>query len=75
MLSQNRARLHSGQNGAILRKEYGMYSYWSLHLKDGRIISALNLRKKSPELAKGKINSDLIVTFDKTGYSIKIKSN
>lgn len=61
------------EDGAILKKVYGVYSYWNLTLKDGTSIIGGRLRKRSPESAKAKINYEIIQS-DKTGYSLKIKS-
>lgn len=58
------------KNGATLTKVYAVYSYWTLNTIDGK--SIYNFRKGSPELAKSKIQYE-IIKQDKTGYTIKIK--
>ena len=58
-------------NGAILKKTYCVYSYWSLVLADGSKI--YNMIKGAPETAKAKINYDLI-SNDKSGFSLKLKN-
>lgn len=55
--------------GAILRKTYGVYSYWSLYTSCGKTI--YNFRKGSPEAAKSQIKYQ-IVEQDKSGFSIKL---
>jgi hypothetical protein len=61
------------EDGAILRKEYGVYSHWNLILKDGRTISGGHLRKRSPECVRAKVKCEIIES-DKTGYSLKLKN-
>ena len=60
------------EDGAVLRKTYCRYSYWTLTTKDG--LKIWWLREGSPESAKSKIKYD-IIEQDKTGYTIKLKSN
>jgi hypothetical protein len=58
------------QNGALLKKTYCVYSYWSLILTDGTII--YNLTKGAPQTAKSKISYDIIQN-DKDCLTIKMR--
>jgi hypothetical protein len=58
------------RNGAILRRVYGVYSYWVLDLPSGAKI--YSLRKGAPEAAKSQIEY-IIVEQEKLGFSLKAK--
>jgi len=55
--------------GAILRKNYGIYSYWDLTFADGSRCS--NIRSGSTNIDKSLL---VEVARDKNGYSYKIKN-
>lgn len=54
--------------GAILRKNYGVYSYWDLTFADGSRCS--NIRSGSTNIDRSLL---VEVARDKEGYSYKIK--
>jgi len=58
------------KNGALLKKTYCVYSYWSLILSDGTII--YNLTKGAPQTAQSKISYE-ILNNDKEGFTIKMR--
>jgi hypothetical protein len=61
------------ENGAILTKNYGVYSHWDLKLIDGSVIYDSNIRKGA--CFKVSLNDKInIILFnrDENGYSLKL---
>ncbi len=64
--------LEAIKNGAILRKHYGVYSYWDLTFVDGT--RHFNLRNDATNNLSG--HKDLeVIDRTKEGYSYKYKTN
>jgi hypothetical protein len=60
------------KNGAVLTKNYGIYSFWSLKTIDGKYIT--NIRQGTCEIVKRKNKDNMvIINQDKHGYSLIYK--
>lgn len=60
------------KNGAIMTKNYGIYSFWSLKTIDDKYIT--NIRKGSCEIVKRNHKDNMvIINQDKHGYSLIYK--
>jgi hypothetical protein len=58
------------KNGAIMTKNYGVYSFWSLKTIDDKYIT--NIRKGSCEIVKRNYKDNMvIINQDEHGYSLK----
>ena len=61
------------ENGAILTKNYGVYSHWDLKLIDGSFIYDSNIRKGACFKASisNKINL-IVINRNENGYSLTL---